>query len=241
MNNNKSKKIKLLRIIILVVTIILMVGLTIYLFPVMRNLSTVEGQVAFKQKVESSGVLGLLSLFALEVAQIFLFIIPGEPIEILAGMCYGALWGTVFIMVSAGLISTVIFFLVRKLGKKFVYEFCDENKVKKIENSKLFQNPKKIEMIMLILFLLPGTPKDLLVYIAGLLPINPVKFVLISVFARFPSVISSTLAGANLAVGDWKKSIVMYLAIVLVAIIVILIANKFDKDKLAEKAIKTIK
>ena len=33
----------------------------------------------------------------------------------------------------------------------------------------------------------------------------------------------------------------MYLAIVLVAIIVILIANKFDKDKLAEKAIKTIK
>ena len=96
-------------------------------------------------------------------------------------------------------------------------------------------------MIMFLLFFLPGTPKALLVYIAGLLPINPVKFVLISVFARFPSVISSTLAGANLAVGDWKKSIVMYLAIVLVAIIVILIANKFDKDKLAEKAIKTIK
>ena len=127
-----------------VVALVICIGATIYLFPVMKNLSTVEGQVAFKQKVESSGVLGLLSLFALEVAQIFLFIIPGEPIEILAGMCYGALWGTVFIMASAGIISTVIFFLVRKLGKKFVYEFCDEKKVKKIENSKLFQNPKKI-------------------------------------------------------------------------------------------------
>lgn len=235
----EKQKVKVFKLTMTILAII--VGIIIYMFPVMRELSTKEGQLAFKEKVSSSGILGLLMLFALQVAQIFLIIIPGEPIEILAGMCYGPIWGTVFIMVSAGIISTIIFFLVRKYGKRFVYNFCDKEKVAKIENSKLFKNPNKIEMIMFILFLLPGTPKDLLVYIAGLLPINPVKFVLISVFARFPSVISSTLAGANLAVGDWKKSIVMYLAIVLVAIIVILIANKFDKDKLAEKAIKTIK
>ena len=237
----EKQKVKVFKLTMTILAIAIIVGIIIYMFPVMRVLSTKEGQLAFKEKVSSSGILGLLMLFALQVAQIFLIIIPGEPIEILAGMCYGPIWGTVFIMVSAGIISTIIFFLVRKYGKRFVYNFCDKEKVAKIENSKLFKNPNKIEMIMFILFLLPGTPKDLLVYIAGLLPINPVKFVLISVFARFPSVISSTLAGANLAVGDWKKSIVMYLAIVLVAIIVILIANKFDKDKLAEKAIKTIK
>ena len=237
----EKQKVKVFKLTMTILAIALIVGIIIYMFHVMRELSTKEGQLAFKEKVSSSGILGLLMLFALQVAQIFLIIIPGEPIEILAGMCYGPIWGTVFIMASAGIISTIIFFLVRKYGKRFVYNFCDKEKVAKIENSKLFKNPNKIEMIMFILFLLPGTPKDLLVYIAGLLPINPVKFVLISVFARFPSVISSTLAGANLAVGDWKKSIVMYLAIVLVAIIVILIANKFDKDKLAEKAIKTIK
>lgn len=237
----KKQKVKVFKLTMTILAIAIIVGIIIYMFPVMRELSTKEGQLAFKEKVSSSGILGLLMLFALQVAQIFLIIIPGEPIEILAGMCYGPIWGTICIMVSAGIISTIIFFLVRKYGKRFVYNFCDKEKVAKIENSKLFKNPNKIEMIMFILFLLPGTPKDLLVYIAGLLPINPVKFVLISVFARFPSVISSTLAGANLAVGDWKKSIVMYLAIVLVAIIVILIANKFDKDKLAEKAIKTIK
>ena len=121
-------KTKILKLVMFVVALVICIGATIYLLPVMRNLSTVEGQVAFKQKVENSGVLGLISLFALEVAQIFLFLIPGEPIEILAGMCYGALWGTVFIMASAGIISTVIFFLVRKLGKKFVYKFCDENR-----------------------------------------------------------------------------------------------------------------
>lgn len=237
----EKQKVKVFKLTMTILAIAIIVGIIIYMFPVMRELSTKEGQLAFKEKVSSSGILGLLMLFALQVAQIFLIIIPGEPIEILAGMCYGPIWGTVFIMASAGIISTIIFFLIRKYGKRFVYNFCDKEKVAKIENSKLFKNPNKIEMIMFILFLLPGTPKDLLVYIAGLLPINPVKFVIISVFARFPSVISSTLAGANLAVGDWKKSIIMYLAIVLVAIIVILIANKFDKDKLAEKAIKTIK
>lgn len=237
----KKQKVKVFKLTMTILAIAIIVGIIIYMFPVMRKLSTKEGQLAFKEKVSSSGILGLLMLFALQVAQIFLIIIPGEPIEILAGMCYGPIWGTVFIIVSAGIISTIIFSLVRKYGKRFVYNFCDKEKVAKIENSKLFKNPNKIEMIMFILFLLPGTPKDLLAYIAGLLPINPVKFVLISVFARFPSVISSTLAGANLAVGDWKKSIVMYLSIVFVAIIVILIANKFDKDKLAEKAIKTIK
>ena len=237
----KKQKVKVFKLTMTILAIAIIVGIIIYMFPVMRKLSTKEGQLAFKEKVSSSGILGLLMLFALQVAQIFLIIIPGEPIEILAGMSYGPIWGTVFIMVSAGIISTIIFSLVRKYGKRFVYNFCDKEKVAKIENSKLFKNPNKIEMIMFILFLLPGTPKDLLAYIAGLLPINPVKFVLISVFARFPSVISSTLAGANLAVGDWKKSIVMYLSIVFVAIIVILIANKFDKDKLAEKAIKTIK
>lgn len=237
----EKQKVKVFKLTMTILAIVIIVGIIIYMFPVMRELSTKEGQLAFKEKVSSSGILGLLMLFALQVAQIFLIIIPGEPIEILAGMCYGPIWGTVFIMVSAGIISTIIFSLVRKYGKRFVYNFCDKEKVAKIENSKLFKNPNKIEMIMFILFLLPGTPKDLLAYIAGLLPINPVKFVLISVFARFPSVISSTLAGANLAVGDWKKSIVMYLSIVFVAIIVILIANKFDKGKLAEKAIKTIK
>ena len=130
---------------------------------------------------------------------------------------------------------------VRKYGKKFVCDFCDEEKIEKIEKNKLFQNPKKIELILLILFLLPGTPKDLLVYVSGLLPIKPSKFILISTFARFPSVITSTLAGENLAIGDWKMSIILYVAIVLIVAIIIFIISRFDKDKITRDAINGIK
>ena len=238
---SRKDKIKIFKLILMAVVLLLIIGVIIYLLPVMKNLSTTEGQISFKEKVEKSGFLGMLTLFGLQVAQIFLIIVPGEPIEILSGMCYGGLWGTVFIMISACIISTSIFFLVRKFGRKFVYDFCDPKKVQKIENNKIFQNPKKIEIIMLILFLLPGTPKDLLVYIAGLLPIKPLRFILISTFARFPSVLSSTLAGQNLAVGDWKMSILLYLAVLLIVGIIIFIIYKFDKDKTTEQAIKSIK
>ena len=227
--------------IITIIIIVFLVGLTIYLFPVMENLSTIEGQQEFKQMVSNSGIVGFMALFGLQLAQIFLIIIPGEPLEILAGMCYGSVGGTIFIMVSACIISTIIFLLVRKYGKKFVYEFCDKEKIDKIENSKLFQNPQKIEFILLILFLIPGTPKDLLVYISGLLPIKPLKFILISTFARFPSVISSTLVGANIVGGNWKIGVILYVAIVLAVGAIVLIINKFDKDEITKQAIKTIK
>ncbi len=238
---SRKIKIKIFKITLTLLVIALFIGITIYLFPVIKNLSTTQGQIEFKQKVESSGTWGPMALFGLQVAQIFLIIVPGEPIEILAGMCYGGIWGAVFIMISAGIISTIIFLLVRKFGRKFVYDFCDKEKVAKIENNKLFQNPKKIEMIMLILFLIPGTPKDLLVYVAGLLPIKPLRFILISTFARFPSVITSTLAGENLAIGDWKMSIILYVGILLLVAIIIFIISKLDKDKVTKDAINSVK
>ena len=65
---SKKKKIKIFKILLMAVVLTLFIGITVYLFPIMKNLSTVEGQVAFKEKVESSGILGMLSLFGLQVA-----------------------------------------------------------------------------------------------------------------------------------------------------------------------------
>ena len=237
----RKDKIKIFKIIISIIIIIAIIAIIVYLFPLVMNLSTSEGQANFKAKVEESGIFGMMTLFALQVAQIFLFIVPGEPIEILSGMCYGWFWGTIFILISSCIISASIFLLVKKFGRKFVYDFCDRKKVIKIEKNKLFQNPKKIEMILLILYLIPGTPKDLFAYVSGLLPIKTLPFVLISTFARIPSVLSSTLAGENLAIGDWKMSIILYGAVLLIVGVIIYIINKLDKDKTTDKILKTIK
>ena len=237
----KSKKKKIINLIVLGIVIAVFIGAIIYLAPVMKNISITEGQLAFKEKIDKLGILGLLMLFGLEVAQIFFVVIPGEPIELLAGMCYGTIGGTIFITVSVLITTTILFFLVRKFGKKIVYESFSKEKVDKLENNKLLRDPKKVEWIMTILFFIPGTPKDLLVYIGGLLPIKPLRFILISTFARFPSVISSTIAGEGLVNGNIKKSVIAYvITFVLTALILILI-NIFDKNKETKETLRALK
>lgn len=238
---DKKKNLKIFKIVLFTIVVIILTIITIYLFPVIRNLSTKEGQIAFKEKVTNSGTIGMLLLFVIQISQIFLFILPGEPIEILAGMCYGWIWGTVFIMISSAIIASLIFMLVRKIGKQFVYDFSDEEKIKKIENSKLFKNPKKIEVVLFILFLIPGTPKDLLTYLSGLLPVKMSRFIVLSTIARIPSIVTSTIAGANIAVGDWRKAIILYILIVAIVAIVLYIFNLFDKDKTTESILGSIK
>ena len=239
--DKKYNKAKIFKLVILIIVVTICVYGTLYLFPIIKNIAKPEGRIAFKDKITNSGIHGMAMLFFLEISQIFLAILPGEPLEILAGMCYGSIGGTIFIMALVFLTTTIIFYLVRKFGKKLVYEFCNKEKIDKIEKSKIFNNPKKIELLMIVLFLIPGTPKDLLVYIGGLLPIKPIKFILISTFARFPSIISSTLAGSNIVNGNWASVGVIYFVTLIFVISIILIINIFDKHKGTKEAIDIIK
>ena len=95
--------------------------------------------------------------------------------------------------------------------------------------------------IIFILFFIPGTPKDLLTYIAALLPIKPIEFIIISTVARFPSIISSTLAGDNLLAGNWHISLIIYGVTFLIVGIVFLIMRKLDKSKITDEVLKAIK
>ncbi len=239
--NSKNKKLKIVKFIMFIIVIIAMIGMTVYLFPVMKNLSTYEGQIAFKEKVNNSGVWGFLALLGLQFAQIFLVVLPGEPLEILAGMCYGAVGGMFFIFFSVALTTTVIYLLVRKFGKELIYDSFGKEKIEKIENSKAFQNPKNLEFIFAVCFAIVGTPKDLLTYLGALFPIKPIRFIAIATFCRFPSIISSTIVGQYFSQGNWKVSIIVYLITFAITFLMIWLVKIFDKDKITQTALKELK
>lgn len=227
---NKTN-IKILRIIL---TIGIVAVLLVFLWqwaPFMKDLSTKEGQVAFKEEIQSMGFTGLLMLFGLQILQILLVVLPGEPFEVLAGMCYGAWGGALFITLSVFITTTIIFFTVRKLGRKYLYNFFHKEKVDKVMKSKLFRNQRNLELVLCILFFLPASPKDLFVYIGGLLPIKPIRFILISTFVRFPSVITSTMVGANISNGNWTTSLLIYGVTFIIALICIYLVSLKDKNK----------
>ena len=235
---NKAKMIKLIALILIIAILLIA---TIYMIPIMKEINTPDGQAQFKEKITNSGITGVLILFGLELAQVVLAILPGEPIEILAGICFGPIWGTIFLMISVFIVTCLIYFLVKKFGRDFIYEFFPKEKVDKLENSKLLKDEKKIELVMMILFLIPGTPKDLLVYIGALLPMKSSRFIAISTLLRFPSIISSTLLGDNILDGKWKVGILAYAITFLITCIVIFIVNKLDKNKVTEDVIKSMK
>ena len=95
-----KKKSKLFKISITVLSLVALIAILMYFLPILKNLVTPEGRIEFKNKINELGFLGVLLLFALQLIQIFLIIIPGEPIEILAGMCYGTVGGLLFITIS---------------------------------------------------------------------------------------------------------------------------------------------
>ena len=167
-------------------------------------------------------------IVGLELIKVFLAFIPGEPIEIVAR---NVLW--------------------KILGNNYYNDFCcccyDNNlyvskniwkKIEKFENMKFLKNEKRLEMVLLILFVSPFVPKDVLIYLAGLLPINPVNFLLISILGRFPSIFSSTFAGENLAKGNIKELVWIYVITYLVIFIFIILGkllvgnHKNDEKKL---------
>lgn len=234
-------KLKTIKKILTIILIIIGLVAIVYLLPYVKAITTKEGRLFFKNKVNDLGIWGPVILTLMQLIQILLIVLPGEPLEILAGMCYGGLWGTIFIMLTSSIFSTIIFLFVRKYGKNIIYLFFNKEKVDKLLDNKIFKNTKKVELVILLLFLIPGTPKDLVVYISGLLPINATKFIVISSIARFPSVISGVLAGSNIISGNWLIGILVYVITFILIGIIIFIINKFDKDKITNKIFKTFK
>lgn len=226
-SNRTNFLFNIIKLISLLTVISILVYATIKLYPFFKNINSTEGRLELKATIDSLGYKGSLLVILLVIIQLLLAFIPGEPVEIIAGMCCGTIGGLIVVFIGVFIASCIIFFSVRKFGKDFIYSFFGKEKIDKLENNQLFSNKKKLDLILFIIFFIPGTPKDLFIYLGGLLPVKPLSFLLISTFARFPSVITSTYCGANLIDGNFKTSIIVFVCTFVVSVIGIVIYNKF--------------
>ena len=158
--------------------------------------------------------------------QVVVALIPGEVVEIAAGYIFGA-WGGAFLcLVGIVLGSIAVLLLVRKFGRKFVYTFYPKEKIDKLP---ILNNPRKRNTLVLVLFLIPGTPKDMLTYAIGLTDMSIPLYILLTTAARFPSVISSTLGGD--AVGDrqYITAVIVFAVTIVVSLVGVMIYNHIQK------------
>lgn len=182
----------------------------------------------FRDWVDSHGLWGKLSFIGMMVFQVVIALVPGEPLEIGAGYAFGAIEGTVLCSIGVFLGSLVVFYLVRKFGIKFVEIFFSFDKIKSL---KILQKSKKRDLLMLLVFFLPGTPKDLITYFAGLTDVKTINFILFVTIARLPSVVTSTMGGSALGVEKYTTAIIVFAITLIVSAIGWGIYNFIIKEK----------
>lgn len=198
----------------------------IWLFPLVLSLREPETQEQFRGFISSLGVLGFVLMLLLQTAQIVVAVIPGEPIEILLGMMYGTFGGLLTSLLGIAIGQTLVFLLVKRFGISFASRFVD---VKKFGKLKFLQSKSKRDSLIFLLFFIPGTPKDILTYFAPFTGIGYLNFILLTTFARIPSVVSSTWAGASLSEGAFLKTLLIFAITGVIGLVGIIVNDRIHK------------
>jgi len=165
--------------------------------------SSTEG---LRDWVASTGALAPLVFVAVQALQVVVFVIPGEVPQIAGGYLFGPWLGTLLSLggILAG--STVDFFLARLAGTPFVKALFPAEKVDRLGR---LLDSRGARIAFFLLFLIPGIPKDILCYVAGITPMRFAYFAGASMLGRLPGIVGSALIGDAAAARRWPLVIAL--------------------------------
>lgn len=189
-------------------------------------LALVSDPAAFRQWVNARGIWGQAAYVGMTVVQVMVAIIPGEPLEIAGGYAFGAIEGTLLCLLGEALGSAAVIGLVRRFGMRLVNMFFTSEKVRSL---RFLQSSKKRTLLFLAIFIMPGTPKDLLCYFAGLTDIRFWALMIACSLGRIPSVATSTIGGDALGTRSYIFAIAMFAATFAVSAAGLAIYNLISK------------
>lgn len=242
-NTVESKKSIVIKRIIGIVSLLIFIGLMVWAtfkigVPLIdryfgsTDVSNADTQF-FSSLVEDEPIKGRLIFLGIQVLQVFVALIPGEVVEIAAGAVFGAVEGTGLCLLGVAIGSSIIFMLTKLLGMRFVKLFVSEEKIKSM---KFLNDSRKLNTTVFIIFFIPGTPKDLLTYVVGLTKMKLPTFLLLSMVARIPSVLTSTLGGSAINDQNWTMAIIVFGITAVISIIGLIIYNKVVKKRIEAPA-----
>ena len=174
----------------------------------------------FRAWVEERGLWGRAAFVGMMAVQIIAAMIPGEPLEIAAGYAFGTVEGTALCLLGALIGGAAVFLAVRRFGRRAVEAFFPPEKIDALP---LLRSGRRLEGWLFVVFLFPGTPKDLLSYFIGLTDMKLGTWLCITAVARIPSIVTSTVTGDALGLKDYQFALIAFgvtLALSLLGILV---------------------
>ena len=186
-------------------------------------------------------IIAYLQSYRLESIPIYIYIqvtqiiiIPGQIFNLAAGYLYTFFPALLFSIIGAFVGTLVSFWIARWLGSDFVHIFFGREKtqdyVKKL-------NSKKAYTIVFFIYLIPGIPKDVVSYAAGVSDMKFKPFMLLSLIGRLPGMMGSIMIGSMWHKEEYIGMIILAVLAITAFILCIVFRKKINKflDEIYEK------
>ena len=178
----------------------------------------------FAEYLRQNSRIAFLLIIGLQVIQVVVCILPGQPIQFAASYMFGVGVGFLLSVIGAVIGTTISFCLAKVLGSEAMHLFFGEEKVKEYQRR---LNSGKGLLIAFLIYLIPGVPKDLVSYAAGISEMRFRPFLLAATIGRSPAMLGSLLIGHFFGKQNYNAMIII------TAVIVFLLLFCFIKrDKL---------
>ena len=202
---NKSKKFLICKISLALLGVLTIILVLKYLPRILELTISLD---RFRNYIISLGSFGSVVFIFFQILQTVIAPIPGEVIQVAGGYIYGVTFGVIYSTLGLLLGAIIAFYFTRLIGTPFIKKLINKKNSQWMAD---IMDSKKFSALLFIVFLVPGLPKDFLIYVAGLTPINPLKFFGILLISRFPWLLASVSIGSNLHYGNYISTIIVSL------------------------------
>ncbi len=229
MTTKKSKKTK---IISAIVFSIVLVGLMVFMFSgdnflILKDIFNKDlTQEELREHLSGFGYKGVITLGLLSMLQVVFTFLPAEPVQVMAGISYGFLNGSL-ICLGGVIIGNSVIYLLHKIYGDRLDSYFDRNIDIDFEKA---SGSKRIALVIFILYFLPAIPYGLICFFASSLKMKYPRYITVTVLGSIPSICIGVGLGHVAIASSWIISITVFL--VLVALLIVLFKKR---KKLFEK------
>lgn len=170
-------------------------------------------------KFASYGFWGIFFVSLTQTFAILLTVIPGTPIQIIAAISLGQVWGFIACMIGIFLGNLTIYILSRKISSKseVFYENKDLNDLEKVASE---HGQKFFSWFIVFLYLIPVFPYGLIAFTAAKSKMRYPRYFLITTIGAVPSTALNILLGKVITSTDYITTIIIIAVFIILTILV---------------------
>ena len=219
------KRIKVISTILkFALLLLIIIGLPLYIYffepQLIDSMSSMENVNALFEHYHAESILVYIGA---QILQIIICVIPGQWLQFAAGYMYGFWLGFLYSSIGAAIGSVVTYYLAKLLGRDAMHLIFGEARINEFIHK---LNSKKAIVIVFLIFLIPGVPKDLCNYAAGISEMKLKPFLIVSLVGRSPGMMGSLLIGRQIEAGNYTGAIVVAAVAVVLCVVGIIMRKR---------------